>query len=1499
MDLFYYNAQYQVLICRGRLHGALGLRKPADDVIEHQAAVAPAALDNHLYRAHSMAHCDRKQLGKQIGATYELAAPRAVKKPPASTDPIAGLKIHPAFLCILDDCDQGPGHLSLHISKVQWHRGRCHRVHHQGAEAGIRRVYAQTFFTEKRFLQYFAVGQKQKGAQLVGQPTSASGPVDGGPIGWALAGASFEASQKAWTDGFDDIPEPQHASQETPWMKRTGFAVHLRGYSKASLLRATASPGRVAATCPESSGEQSENSGADSGPSMLQEPGSMARLSVMLSRVGEACNTLLEKAHRAASQSGPDARLSTGHAMVLNTLEANRMQSEPFRQLQEHSTLRRYSNNWARFLAYIWRLYQGEMVEELGGLLELTSRQRNMLNSMAIVASQQPGSTDAIPSGMWFNELEESVLAVSISFVEQELPESRYSSGLLSYVAARALKRDGSWKEPQYMTSLMASITYIMQLLIFATTRQEADAAGGPRFAARLRDRCGRWLVNNQESPSSEILSLRLYAGKVASATLPTAYTSWSLDGQTVTYKASVMTMTDWRGLIREQVERARDMLQQRLFFGRMNRPYPRAHDLSDVETETRPGYSFTQDPRNGLSSQARWLLNTLLKEPDVENSLIQIRDGSIVWVAGRVSRYLKDVGAFLEHLLLAMHLTGGLPGRAPEILSLRHCNDEQPRNIMIHDGQVMFITGYHKMMYAAGSRLVCRFLPAVVGDMVVTYLSMVLPFARHLETIQGRRPARSFLFEGGRGLWKDERLGEILKRESRAILGTELMVSAYRHLAIAIDRRHLRGLGVQTQGLREDGETEGGKSDDVVNDLQASHSTWTSNMNYANSVRTGRMFNDPQLHQFRQTSMQWHELAHLSSRAPSGLTKRGRTDSMQGSVQQRGPRLQATWTTAAEERQTRRRTWTEDEIDEAMRRIHGQGAVPRSEGQWMVLSRMGEDVTQLVVVLPTGGGKSLLFQAPSVLSGAGVTVVILPLVALRQDLKAKCKALGLSYTHWDAELDMDSACAPLLLVGVEDACRATFLGLLQRLNLQGRLDRVFLDEAQMVLTDAHYREALRLVRQVRRVHVPFVALTATLPPSQEASLCEALFLERPLIIRRSVDRPNLGYVVVGPEAVIREWGDRLPPRPTLLDMAVMMIQLMRLERDERMLVYAPTKAMVSELAKLVGCPAYHADISERDAVLRAWVQGETRVLIGTNAIGAGVDYPSVRTVLHVGAPRSAVAYGQESGRAGRDGVASQSVVLLERPARTGRLQGGSQAADQLAMQRMLQADVRCRRQILTAYLDGGQGLTCEAVAGSILCDACCDFDECAKKGESSPREARALDDVEAGERLARAAMRLEERGRSQHRERLEYWTSAACLQCYLAGNGQAWGHKPCPTTFREHKTMEAGRKELRLTPHVGCFHCGSPEWLCPSNGKRGECLWRSGMIELCFLCHQARLHPRMMAVREAILPPEARGPRCVTFFQWAGGVTLLHGAKAFRLNVFADRLLEELPVED
>lgn len=1352
--------------------------------------------------------------------------------PPANQLVISGLKVQDGYRCALDRCDGFGDRLSINQRMVQNHRARVHGVQRCKSMVGIDPVHLQTFFQERRYMRLFVVGPVRPNIPPPVMPDPANEAVL--PTAGVLETLqAFKHTQKTWTDAFKKIPIQEIYTDRTPWMSRTGFTQHLRGRNKDELLQAVCLPGRklLATSTNPTRMDGSDIEGEDTNAEPL------------LKVVTKACRSLLTKSSSMASTRGEKSRLSHLDARILNSLEKDRTQSKPFRRPEHEATLKRYSEEWERLLCYVIRLTAGNFLEEL---VKLKPGQEDAFDSIRHWArATLDGQDDGLPvptirgrTAPWMETMEEAILKGSMSLIRQSIVEDSYQSPMLSFLAARALKRDGSWKTPRQTSSMLSGFTHIIQLLLYLEAQHEADlemAAGrNDSFHGLLKQSCRKWLVNSQPTPSAEILSWRLYASEVNATTVPPGWTSWSEDGLTITHLDVSLSMHEWQALVRKVLGQAAGLFQS-LVLDQADCPRPRAHHLQDVPEQTRPGFSFVQDPRNGLKFHREWLINRVTRTPALRLRLADVREGRLIWRSLDVARYLGQVGDFLERMLLLIHLTGGLPARAPEIIGLRHCNEERNRSIMVHDGSVMILTSYHKMQYAVGSRLIARFLPEAVGDLLVEYLAVVQPFARHLQMQTGQGSSPSHLFATGDRPWDKQRLTKVMRRETAALTGEGgLTVSAWRHMAIAIDRRFLRGIGAKTYP----GSTEN-EEEDLVNDIQASHSSLAGGIHYGSEAGSGRMFTVTVLAQFRDLSRQWHELLGLGGveheawkqriqsdpasamRIPV-VPKRGRADSL---VLRGGAR--------ACQGLAPRRTWTESEVREGMRAIHGPQAQPRSDGQWEALTEMGRGQAQLLVVLPTGAGKSLLFQLGSVLPEAGVTVVILPLVVLKQDLLGQCGRLGLSHTVWHGGMEVDSTCAPLLLASVEDAMQKKFLGYLRSLRQRDQLDRVVLDEAQMVLTESHYRDSLRAVAEVRRTTVPFVALTATLPPAQEAALSEALFMDRPRVIRRSANRPELGYRVLtmaGVQSLMPE-GERLPD--DFLEAACWFIQSglrVRIEADERMICYCRSKAQVERLAKLLGCQVYHAGISDRAAVYGNWLEGRHQTIVGTSAMGAGVDFPRVRVVVHVGSPRNAMAYSQEAGRAGRDGQSAQCMVLL--PHAMAPDDGERHDLDQAAMRDFLSTQ-GCRREVLTSYLDGQGGRRCSGEDPLRQCDKCMDrqLDQTGDRSGSN---------LEAGDRLAREARRRLEAERGRYLERLKRWTGR-CLNCWVDQPDGDWNHVSCEKNRTAEWNYQKMRKHLQLSRGIGCFGCVNPEWACDRQGAPGNCRWGDVVLRVAYGLHRAK----------------------------------------------------------
>ncbi|KAI6777521.1 uncharacterized protein J7T54_003695, partial [Emericellopsis cladophorae] len=246
----------------------------------------------------------------------------------------------------------------------------------------------------------------------------------------------------------------------------------------------------------------------------------------------------------------------------------------------------------------------------------------------------------------------------------------------------------------------------------------------------------------------------------------------------------------------------------------------------------------------------------------------------------------------------------------------------------------------------------------------------------------------------------------------------------------------------------------------------------------------------------------------------------------------------------------------------------------------------------------------------------------------------------------------------------------------------------IVVDECHLTLTAAAFRKSmLQLGAHVRQVRTQTVWLTATLPPAFEEAFLRRNFLVRPRFVRESVNRPNIKYRV-----------ERFGGAGSVCERAVDLVHaLLAGEPDDggggaRMVVYCPTLDAVEELAEALGCPMYVGNRAmmsgdDKDAAIDRWLSpGGSPVIVATSALGVGFDYPHVRWVVHVGAPRRITDFSQESGRAGRDGRPATSVILLS----AAWQRAGAPAAldeDEEAMQLYL-AGGHCLRAVLSQFLD-------------------------------------------------------------------------------------------------------------------------------------------------------------------------------------------------------------------
>jgi superfamily II DNA helicase RecQ len=1399
MEPIIHLPEFQVVVCR-----------------ECKYAVLPSEIDSHFkgQRPHSFTKEARQRIVQKVGQ-FKGLIPNKVELeqsefpfPVDTSKPVGvlGLPKSNGLRCTHTASGKECPHIYSSAQKMREHCNKKHdwkstniggRPKGNSVQSGPRvpwrsGVQYQQFFKQGPKSGFFEVMRNQESIQMPVQTTA------------------WEQVQQRITEGFQKVEEvhqqkikaTDESREPNPWLRRVGWVQHLSGLDRTKLVELV-------------------------GPvNIPEEP--------ELEVIHQAFTQLI----RTTQKTGVAEVVGRAALFEANRKEASKKATKPFNSRMDKTTFHQYTTVWKQLLSYIWRVRERkeDQDEELP-MFKITEQQEIAAYELErvverVVQSQEQSGSEGLEEVK--RQVEKRTLQFCIALLDHQLGDDEYKSGIISGLAVLGMQEGGRWSNAKDYTPKLSAVIKLARLMVIQQAYQgrqasivrykergytpdqaEESARSHIELVQQMNQKFMMLTENNTAPhPMDWIYDTRSYGLHIRYSTPSEGSISWR--GDIILYQNIQFSMQQVRSMVHGLVAEVRTILMQDMLMLQLDAqgdiqgealPSIDWVSLADNPAEQSMGWSFLKDVRNQFNTTVagrEWVARRVVDGP-LSQEFIQSSDArGVQWRRTRVDQYYRAVVRFQEQLLVLMHLTGGQAARAPEIISIRHQNSSNGgvRNIFIDDGLVLFVTAYHKgYEYSEKAKLIQRFLPREVGELLVYYLWLALPFFETLQVVvdgvyelsafvwgdeishsraeedgvKGSERGRSRVertdmigvaeeSERGRSrvertdmigvaeelergnqqtgreaegaqannirqrdrrelectkenrpqfkAWTSERMRKIMQQESTKRMGVRLNISAWRQISIAIARKFIReeyrfdsSEGEAYEGDDFDKDNQQG---DSAWDLQSGHETRMAGMVYARLLSEGEFETQSQKERYRTVSQEWHRFLGFKS-ATEGLGRIGRK------------RKRSHWEEANRKmQQLRQKQLQQANVQARLEMMLGKDA--RFRGlQRPAIEAIIQGHSPVVVIMGTGGGKSMLFMLPASCTSGGSTVVIVPLVALQGDLQERCSKARISSVVWNSQRPYDTA--SIILVTPESAMSKTFSGFINRLQEMHQLDRIVIDEWHTMLDSSpSFRPKLRTLGELALLGVQMVYLTATLPPRDEGEIFRLMHIDRSRdnmqMFRSRTSRSNVQYqvheVALPPEGNALGWGPDKVGFDAVIHEAVVRLVGQKLEQypaPAKIIIYCSIIKAAEGLADALGCKIYHRNVDSKEGKaqrLTEWRNvrddgrfGQGRTMVSTNALGLGIDVPDIRVVMHVGKIWSLRDYAQESGRAGRDGQQSEAIIVRSRGPNGDEYRVG----EVVDMPEFIEGG-RCRREVLDQVMDAPRDRV-GCTDGEEQCDVC------------------------------------------------------------------------------------------------------------------------------------------------------------------------------------------------
>jgi superfamily II DNA helicase RecQ len=786
----------------------------------------------------------------------------------------------------------------------------------------------------------------------------------------------------------------------------------------------------------------------------------------------------------------------------------------------------------------------------------------------------------------------------------------------------------------------------------------------------------------------------------------------------TLVYKDLSISLDNLRELFRESILISYKILTKDLLFDISSSQYSnitleefsKYEDLNNLEVN-----KCFRDFHPNSSYYNTFLYKEVFNNRKLRERFFVRNNNSLKVKKSEVNKYLNKIREFLIILILSIYLTSGLPSRGSELSILRFLNSNKAiREIFLDKSSLLFII---KLVYTKNQNLSerssssLRFLSPSLSRVFLLYIVLVNPFCRFLEVSLNSNISYSpFLFQINKRILSSSNISLKLISLSKSIIGQSFSIKNYRQIIVAIISFYFKeklSSNSYTLDLEEDLKE---KDYNTIISGQMNHSFLTKQLNYGRFNTTFKNIRGDSQFKYLQFCLNYFTFFNILEMDLEEGTNLNKSEENNISIlylneelkrkkleeeskinalafSKKHSRAKSSISSSLEKDISLKKLKLKDLysysslsiLDSNLELIlkeflKDESASFKSKEQLASVKAVLSIIPFIIGILATNSGKSLSYLLMSSLSNSKISIIIIPLLGLKDDIKRRALEFNIPTSIYEEDNEFKN----LTLISIETISCKFFLNKLRELYNNNQLDRIVLDEVHLVITHQNFRSIMFKVKQIINISKQFVFLTGSLPLYLEEALKEELLLENPLVIRGRTIRDNISY-----RRLFYSSNKRLEEIQELIKKFVLSFS----DFKSKIILYCSSINEVKELSSFLNYPCYYSEQENKSLVLKEFKEvfnSYNQVLITSTALIEGFDYPSIRVVIIKDFSYSLIDFVQASGRSGRDNLPSISLLI------TSKGEGNSRENDSLECSkfRELIKEPICLRRVIDNYLD-------------------------------------------------------------------------------------------------------------------------------------------------------------------------------------------------------------------